>query len=83
MKVNYNETQKGTPIRMIVCGQTFITTRTNKVERALYMKIDANSGIMHYKNNNCCYAVNLETGQIREFNICDTVEPINAIVNFV
>lgn len=83
MKVNYNEAQKGTPLSMIACGQAFITTRTNRVERALYMKIDANSGvILHYKNKNCCYAVNLETGQIRVFDIQDTVEPVNAIIDF-
>lgn len=83
MKVNYKETQKGTPIGRILCGQEFMATRTNKAEKALYMKVDANSGIsLPYKNKNSCWAVNLETGQIRVFDICTTVEPVNAIIDF-
>lgn len=83
MQANYNEAQKGTPISRIACGQAFITIRTNKVDKGLYMKIDANSGVsLPYKNKNCCHAVNLETGQIRVFDFCHRVEPVNAIIDF-
>lgn len=66
MKVNYDNKLIGTAIKDILVGEVFLTDRKSTKERGLYMKIDSNSGLVK-RGYNTCYAINIETGQIRSF----------------
>lgn len=82
MKVNYNFIE-GKPINSLIVGETFFARRSSdKYSEALYMKVDANSGII-VRTPNSCYAVNLESGQVRRFHNQDLVNPIETEVNVI
>lgn len=81
MKVNYGNEVVGTPIKHICVGETFFAQRKSVKEKGLYMKIDGASGLVKNKHY-CSYAVNLESGQIREFDCNSYVERVLAEVNF-
>ena len=81
MRINFGNEVVGTPIRNISVGETFFAQRKSVKERGLYMKIDGSSGLVRNKCG-CSYAINLASGQLREFD-CDTyVERVLAEVNF-
>lgn len=82
MKVNYNFVE-GKSIKSLIVGETFFARRSSdKYSEALYMKVDANSGIIATVPNSC-YAVNLESGQVRRFHSQDLVNPIDTEVNII
>lgn len=82
MRVNYNFIE-GKPINSLIVGETFFARRSSdKYSEALYMKVDANSGII-VRTPNSCYAVNLESGQVRRFHNQDLVNPIETEVNVI
>lgn len=82
MKVNYNtDTQKIKIVDLIV-GETFLAKRKGMNEQALYIKIDGNSGLIKSKYRSC-YALNLSSGQLREFATTDLVEKRITEVNFI
>lgn len=80
MRINFGNEVVGTPIRDISIGETFFAQRKSVKERNLYMKINETSNLVRneYGYN---YAIDLASGQLREFN-CDTyVERVLAEVN--
>ena len=82
MKVNFGNERLGTPIKNIFVGETFFAQRkSTKEERGLYMKIDGKSGLVRnrYGYN---YAINLASGQLREFKSEFYVDKVLAEVNF-
>ena len=81
MKINFENEVVGTPIRDIRVGETFFTQRRSVKERGLYMKIDGSSGLVR---NRCghSYAINLASGQLREFEFDIYVDRVSAEVNF-
>ena len=81
MKINFENENVGTPIRNIRVGETFFTQRTSVRERGLYMKIDGSSGLVRNKCGRS-YAINLASGQLREFDSGYYVERVLAEVNF-
>ena len=81
MKVNYGNEQIGIRISSLSVGETFFANRKSTNGRGLYMKVDANSGVMRSYSSRV-YAVNLETGQLREFAIDAVVEKAPAEVTF-
>lgn len=81
MKVNYGS-ELGTEIRNIPVGEVFFAERKSVKERGLYMKVDGNSGIVP-KKCSMCYAVNLETGQLRHFSYDAPVTRAKAEVNLL
>lgn len=83
MKINFKNETVGTAIRDISVGETFFAQRKSvKGERGLYMKIDGKSGLVRNKYGGCSYAVNLESGQLREFDSDIYVDTVLAEVNF-
>ena len=82
MKINFGNVNMGTPLMNISVGETFFAQRNSVKEKGLYMKIDGKSGLVR---NKCgyTYAINLASGQLREFdsNIC--VEKVFTEVNFL
>ena len=82
MKVNFGDEILGISIRNLSVGETFFTQRKSaKEERGLYMKIDGKSGLVLNKYG-CDYAINLESGQLREFKSNIYVDKVLAEVNF-
>ena len=82
MRVNYNFVE-GKPINSLIVGETFFARRSSdQYSEALYMKVDANSGSIA-KIPNTCYAVNLESGQVRKFYSQTLVNPIETEVNII
>lgn len=81
MRVNFENENAGTPIRSICVGETFFAQRKSVKERGLYMKIDGGSGLVRNKFK-YCYAVNLASGQLREFDSEYCVDRVLAEVNF-
>lgn len=82
MRVNYNFIE-GKPINILKVGETFFARRSSdKYSEALYMKVDGNSGTIT-EIPNSCYAVNLESGQVRRFHSQDLVNPIDTEVNII
>ena len=82
MKVNF-ERANTVKISSITVGKTFLADRKSENARGLYMVIDPRSGLMRNPNAGIRrYAVNLETGQLREFSIDAMVEPANAEIVF-
>lgn len=81
MKINFENEVVGTPIRDICVGETFFAQRRSVKERGLYMKIDGGSGLVR---NRCgrSYAINLASGQLREFESDICVDRVFAEVNF-
>ena len=83
MKINFENENFGTEIRDICIGETFFTQRRSAKERGLYMKIDGNSGLVRKKcGRSYSYAINLESGQLREFDSDYYVEKVVAEINF-
>ena len=81
MKINFENEVVGTPINNINVGETFFAQRRSVKEIGLYMKIDGSSGLVR---NRCghSYAINLASGQLREFKSDICVEKVLAEVNF-
>jgi len=71
MRVNYGNEQTGVAIRSISVGDTFFADRKSVKAKGLYMKIDGTCGLVRNRTGRS-YAINLETGQPREFD-CDTL----------
>lgn len=81
MKVNYGNEQTGICISSLSVGETFFANRKSTSGRGLYMKVDANSGVMR-SHSGRVYAINLETGQLREFTTDSIVDKVQAEVTF-
>jgi len=81
MRINFGNENFGTPIKNLCVGETFFAQRKSVKERGLYMKIDGKSGLTQDKYG-CNYAVNLASGQLREFDYNTCVEKVLAEVNF-
>lgn len=81
MKVNFASANV-VYIGELTVGTPFLADRKSEKGKGLYMKIDKNSGLMrsHFTSN--AFAVNLETGQLREFDCCSMVEKVNAEIIF-
>lgn len=83
MKVNFDDKGK-LQIMNILCGGTF-TAQRNDGGPGMYLKVDGNNKapFIHSRGWQFCYAVNLETGQIREFPREQMVTPVKTEVNVV
>lgn len=81
MRINFENVTTGTPIATLPVGETFFAQRKSTKERGLYMKVDGFSGLVKHKYN-MNYAVNLESGQLREFDRTIIVERVLTVVNF-
>ena len=81
MKVNFSS---GNVIYIgeLAVGTPFLADRKSEKGKGLYMKIDKSSGLMRNQFTTNVFAVNLETGQLREFNHCSMVEKVNAEIIF-
>lgn len=83
MKVNFGD--KGQlQIMNILCGGTFTTLRSEG-GMGMYLKIDGNNKAPFLKSRGSqyCYAVNLETGQVRELSRNKMVTPVKTEVNVI
>ena len=83
MKVNFTTTNT-VELHTMHVGQTFLADRKSEKARGLYMVIDKKSGLI--KNGQYCsniFAVNLESGQLREFPAFSKVEPANTEIFFM
>lgn len=78
MRVRYGNEQIGTPIRNISVGETFFVDRKSM---GLYMKIDGIGGLIRNRVGKS-YGINLETGQVREFDCDNLVTRVIAEVVF-
>ena len=82
MKINFGNEITGTTIKNLSVGETFFAQRKSvREERGLYMKIDGKSGLVRNKYGRN-YAINLESGQLREFDSDIYVDRVLAEVNF-
>ena len=84
MKVNFGD--KGqVQIINILSGGAFTAPRTNGNGMGMYLKIDShnNTPFVRSRGSQFCYAVNLETGQIREFPREKMVTPVKTEVNVI
>lgn len=84
MKVNFgpkNQVQLFT----VPSGGTFTAPRTNGIDMGMYLKIDShnNTPFVRSRGSQYCYAVNLETGQIREFPRDKMVTPVRTEVSVI
>ena len=84
MKVNF-DTKGQLQIINIFSGGTFTALRSNGSGMGMYLKIDSNNNtpFVRSRGSQYCYAVNLETGQVREFSRDKMVTPIKTEVNVV
>ena len=84
MRINFENEIVGTPIKNISVGETFFAQRKSaREERGLYMKIDGHSGLVRNKcGHSYSYAINLASGQLREFDSDVFVDKVLAEVNF-
>lgn len=84
MKVNFG-TKGQLQIINIFSGGTFTALRSNGSGMGMYLKIDSNNNtpFVRSRGSQYCYAVNLETGQVREFSRDKMVTPIKTEVNVV
>lgn len=83
MKVNFSKA--GTlQVKNVLCGGTF-TTQRSEGGPGMYLKLDGNNKapFLRSRGYNFCYAVNLETGQIREFSSEQLVTPVKTEVNVI
>lgn len=84
MKVNFGS--KGQfQIVNVLSGGTFTTPRSNGCGMGMYLKLDGNNPapFVRSRGSQYCYAVNLETGQVREFSRDKMVTPVKTEVNVV
>ena len=84
MKVNFG-TKNQLQITNVLSGGTFTTPRSNGVSMGMYLKLDDNNPAPFIRSRGAQYryAVNLETGQIREFSCSKMVTPVKTEVNVV
>ena len=84
MKVNFG-TKGQVQIINILSGGTFTAPRTNGNSMGMYLKIDSNNNtpFVRSRGSQYCYAVNLETGQVREFLRDRMVTPVKTEVNVI
>lgn len=84
MKVNFG-TKSQVQIVNILSGGTFTTPRSNGNDMGMYLKIDShnNTPFVRSRGSQYCYAVNLETGQIREFPREKMVTPVKTEVSII
>lgn len=84
MKVNFG-TKGQFQIENILSGGTFTTPRSNGIGMGMYLKLDSNNPapFVRSRGSQYHYAVNLETGQIREFSRDKMVTPVKTEVNVV
>lgn len=84
MKVNFDNKNQ-LQISKILSGGTFATLRSDGKSTGIYLKIDSNNNtpFVRSRGTQYCYAVNLETGQIREFPRDKMITSIRAEVNVV
>lgn len=84
MKVNFG-TKGQFQITNVPSGGTFTTPRSNGVGMGMYLKIDSNNNtpFVRSRGSQYCYAVNLETGQVREFSRDRMVTPVKTEVNVI
>lgn len=84
MKVNFG-TKGQFQITNVLNGGTFITPRSNSIGMGMYLKIDSNNNtpFVRSRGSQYCYAVNLETGQVREFSRDRMVTPVKTEVNVI
>lgn len=81
MKINYTNVNNFT-VREVNVGMVFSAKRTHSNAEGVYMKIDANNTYVRASANKT-YAVNLLTGQLREFDPDYKVTPLDAEVNIL
>jgi ribosomal protein L2 len=81
MKVNYGNAQTGIIIKTIPVGETFFADRKSVKAKGIYLKVDGGSGLVKQKYGKS-YAVNLETGRLREFNENTLVDRVATEVTF-
>ena len=81
MKVNFTSSN-AIRIGELAVGTPFLADRKSEKSRGIYMKIDKNSGLMRNQLCSRTLAVNLETGQLREFDHSVMVEKTNAEIVF-
>ena len=84
MKVNLG-TKGQVQIINILSSGTFTAPRANGNGMGMYLKIDShnNTPFVRSRGSQFCYAVNLETGQIREFPREKMVTPVKTEVNVI
>lgn len=84
MKVNFG-TKGQLQIINILSGGTFTTPRSHGVGMGMYLKIDSNNNtpFVRSRGSQYCYAVNLETGQVREFSRDKMVTPVRTEVSVI
>lgn len=84
MKVNFG-TKGQFQIINVLSGGTFTTPRSNSVGMGMYLKIDSNNNtpFVRSRGPQYCYAVNLKTGQVREFSRDKMVTPVKTEVNVI
>ena len=84
MKVNFG-TKGQFQIINVLSGGTFTTLRSNGSSMGMYLKIDSNNNtpFVRSRGPQYCYAVNLETGQVREFSRDKMVTPVKTEVNVI
>lgn len=80
MKINFNNSIATVEMWEVPVGANFVTKRTHSNIDGLYMKIDHNNKYLRNAVNKN-YAVNLQTGHVREFDLNFKVLPIVAEVN--
>ena len=67
-------------IDSLECGAAFLTKRKSRADEiGIYMVVDRSSGLTPQINNKIL-AVNLATGQLRQFPLDFPVEPVDADV---
>ena len=79
MRVKYGN--ESVAIKNILVGDTFLANRKSTNAKGLYMKIDGTCGLIKNKTGKI-YAVNLETGQPREFDWDTQINKVIAEVVF-
>lgn len=82
MKVNF-ASSNSIYVGELAVGTPFLANRKSEKGRGLYMKVDKNSGLMRNQSLANAFAVNLETGQLREFDHYSVVEKVNAEIVFI
>lgn len=84
MKVNFG-TKGQFQIENVLSGGTFTTPRSNGIGMGMYLKLDSNNPapFVRSRGPQYRYAVNLETGQVREFSRDKMVTPVKTEVNVI
>lgn len=73
MKIDIKDNEIRVAVGTLKVGKTFSAPRTStwEKEKGFYMVVDKNSGLL--SNTKCIVAINLESGQLRKFDICTMV----------